>query len=546
MHSRNRVAGRRSLAALSAAALVGLALSACSAAGDDMPAEESTEHFAYQVPSRLTTSNAGSDVGASELAQMLSARVYPGVFVPGPDGQTIPNTDLVRTQPLPGAKRIVQYQLTPEAVYSDGAQVTCTDYLLASTAGSNPDLFGSHMPVFSDVESVTCEPGAKNFDVVFKEGRGGRWRELFAPGTVVPAHAVAAKLGTDEAGLNAQLHSGDADALRSIGAVWHDGFNLAEFDPEMQVSSGPYKIDSVGEAGQVTLAANEYYYGDAPLTEQVVVWPMSADSAGLQRSGNLRAAELTEPNPQWFDANAQGNALEVSTVAGSMTDSLTFADSGPWSLPENRQALAKCVDPRSVAAASSRASGIEVPASPVHLLAQNDPQARRLDDITAPHLDVDVEAAKAAQGLELRVGYGYPSGRMAAMVEAIRVSCEPAGITVVDATEGGKTLRDLPRTGFSEDGVETEVEGTVDAVLRPVSPLAEYSGTGSRSQDMEGLREREKQLWEELPSLPLSAQPRTFAIDRNLGNAIVYTGPAGIAWNMDRWQLRRPAAGQTQ
>lgn len=531
---------------LCASAVLGAGLVAsCSSGAPGASDESTTSEFSYQVPVNLSTTNAGTDVGASEFAQMLSARLYPGVFVVGPSGQMIPNTDLVRTQALPGAQRIVEYTLSDEAVFSDGEPVTCTDYLLAFTAGKNPALFGSHMPLFEEVERLDCEPGAKTFDVVFAPGHGAQWRELFGPGTVVPAHAVAAKLGTDVAGFSAQLDAGDAATLRPVAEVWRSGFDLANFDPAMHVSFGPYTVDSVGEAGQVSLVANERYYGDAPLTDEIVVWPGTAASAQLNGTGNLRVADLAEPNPEWLDVNAEGNELDVTSLVGTLTESLTFETAGPWSFPANRQALAKCADPNAVAAASSGAAGVEVPAVLTHVVPNNDPLAPRFDDIAAPHAGVDIAAASAAGGLELRVGYTHASPRMAAMVDSIRATCEPAGISVIDVTAStgaGATLRDLGRVDVGEWGEDVVVEGTIDAMLRPVNPQTEYTIPSTRSTDVEAMRERESELWDELPSLPLAAQPRSFAVDRKLSNVIVYTGPTGIGWNMDRWQLRPASA----
>lgn len=534
--------------ALSVCASVVLGASLVASCSSDTPGasdESTTSQFSYQVPVDLPTTNAGTDVGASKYTQMLSARLYPGVFVAGPSGQMIPNTDLVRTQALPGAQRIVQYTLSDQAVFSDGAPVTCTDYLLTFTAGKNPALFGSFMPLFEEVERLDCAPGSKTFDVVFAPGHGAQWRELFGPGTVLPAHAVAEKLGTDEAGLNAQLGSRDVATLRGVAQVWRDGFDLANFDPAMHASFGPYTIDSVGEAGQVNLVANERYYGDAPLTSEVVVWPGAAASAQINGTGNLRVADLAEPNPAWLDINAEGNELDVTSVVGSLTESLTFSETGPWSLATNRQALSKCADPNAVAAASSAAAGVEVPAVLTHVLSHNDPLARRFDDIVAPHAGVDIAAASAAGGLELRVGYAHPSPRMAAMVESIRATCEPAGITVIDVTAStgaGATLRELGRVDVGEWGEDVVVEGTIDAMLRPVNPQTEYTIPSTRAADLDAMRKRETELWDELPSLPLAAQPRSFAVDRKLTNVIVYTGPTGIGWNMDRWQLRPASA----
>ena len=112
-------------------------------------------------------------------------------------------------------------------------------------------------------------------------------------------------------------------------------------------------------------------------------------------------------------------------------------------------------------------------------------------------------------------------------------------MSVVDAG-GGKTLRDLTHLETGEWGEQVTVDGGIDAILRPVDATTEYTGPGNRSRDLAALREEEKKLWEELASIPLSVQPRSFAVDRNVGNVVVYTGTAGIGWNMDRWQSATP------
>ena len=66
---------------------------------------------------------------------------------------------------------------------------------------------------------------------------------------------------------------------------------------------------------------------------------------------------------------------------------------------------------------------------------------------------------------------------------------------------------------------------------------AKSSWDDAAMSDVERLRESEEALWEELPVLPLSAQPRIFVIHESVGNVVVHTGLAGIGWNMDRWQV---------
>lgn len=566
----------RVAAAIAAAATF---MTGCSGSNNEPKDPTALDYFGYQLSVPLVTTNAATNVGESLKMQRLSGRIFPGAFVPGPSGQRIPNTDLVSTQVLPGPQRQVIYTLSDQAVFSDGAPVTCDDYALAFAAGSNPGVFSSHMPQMEQVERVDCTPGSKQFTVVYQQGKGGRWRELFGAGTVLPAHAIAKRLGMETADLTQGLEAGDPELLGRVAEVWRFGFALNKFDPELQVSYGPYKIESVGAEGEVVLVANDKYYGDAPEVSKIVVWPSTKDSAELQNAGALMVGDLNNHNPEWYkaapepdeganaddvrtgkdgkDADASEASVagdtptsesvnpampeshqELLTVIGEMTDTLIFASSGPWAYQENRQALAKCVDIRGVAAASSREAGIELPPSPVHVLAHNDPMSHRLEDIANPHLNVDVGGARAAEGLELHVGYPVPSKRLAAMVESIKRSCEPAGITVVDVTANGKTRGDLlSEEPEWDDQGGMDRGGKIDAYIGSVDPMMEYETATSRSEELQSLRAEEKRLWDEVPSIPLSPQPRTFIVDNSIKNVVVYTGPVGIGWNMDRWHV---------
>jgi len=528
----------RKMWGVTVAALTALSLVACSGGPGEGPGEEpevaqSTDFFGYLVDTPLLTTNAGSEVGSSSNTEALSGRLYPAVFVPGPSGQMIPNTDLVTTQVLPGANRQVVYTLTENARYSDGVPVTCTDFLLHYKAGVHRSLFGSHLPQTEEVLRLDCEPGQKRFTVVFNENSGGRWRHLFGPGTVLPSHAVAAKAGLTENELHTALVSDDWSTLSEVAPVWRDGFDLDSFDPALQVTSGPFVIDRVGEQGEVLLVPNEHYYGDAPNLRTIVVWPGGTDPRPLNEVGALRIADIRQG--RFVDRDDPTNTLTIEERVGDLTDTLVLADAGVLGSPWSRQAFAACVDQRAVAAESSRVSGIEVPPVGLHSLQNNDPLAPLLGDLAEGHMGTDITRAQGLWGSTVRIGYAGPNERKAAMVESIRASCEPAGITVVDASAEAGTLADLNRLGTGQWGEQIVREGDLDAVLIAVDPMAEVGSASARASALADLRTVEEDLWEQVPGIPLSAQPRRFVIDRTVGNVVVYTGLAGIGWNMDRW-----------
>ena len=562
----------RAAAAAVLAAATALSLTSCSddQAGEDLG--ENTGHPAYVVSSPLETTNAASLTGASTNAELISGRVYPAVYTPGPNGQMIPNTDLASTQLLPGAKRKVLYDIAPDASFSDGHTVTCDDFYLAVAAGKLDRLFGAQLPWTDQVESVQCRPGAKRFQLSLVEGAGTRWRQLFGPGEILPAHAIVQRAGVAEQDLvplldaalpgaggsgtqgasgadAAQAAAGatgaegaegaaateisDAavpDALREVARVWRDGFRLSEFDEGLQLGYGPYRVDSVGEHGEVRLVRNEHYHGAPAEEPTLVVWPPSVDTHALAAQADVVAADITRTDGSFIDRDNPGNRYEIHPEVGYLTETLLLGEGGVFATPEDRDAFNACVDQKDVAAESSRVSGVEVPAVAMHVLNPTDPDAAHVAEVSDVHLGTDQALAGRLKGKTVRIGYMGPDPRKAAMVESIRRSCEPAGITVEDVSETTGQLGDLI-------GVAPAGEDRVDAVLKAVDPVAEYSALAPGQRGWRALQAAEAGEWRRVRAIPLASQPRVFATDREMGNVNVYTGLAGIGWNMDRWRI---------
>ena len=538
--------GRKVVA--SCVSAIALAASACGGQGSEedtasAPQEpESYGYFGYQVNSRLATTNAGTSFGDATSAGLLSTRLYPGLFVPGPSGELIPNADLVETEELPPVagsdQRSVQFTLEEDAVFSDGAPVTCDDYLLAYVAGTHPAEFASHMPLMNDIADFSCEPQSKTFILTFNKDQGQRWRHMFGAGTIMPAHALAKKSGLSVKELNAALKVEDMQALAPVAKEWRYGFSVAkdQLDPELQVSFGPYVIDKVGDEGEIILKANEKYFGDAPAEEHVVVWPSDADVQKLADKGALRVVDAASENPDWLDSTKDesgASPYEVTPMVGELTDTLTLSEAGVFAEPWARESFAACVDQQAVAQASSAASGVEVPPAYLRTVSTTNPVAGGLDKVGKQQQGTDLAKAGDLNGTTIKVGYLGPDKRYAAMVEQLRASCEPAGITIEDASG------EFMSQHYLEMDPETWAP-TVDAFLGPVDPQTEYSTVESSMKNAAELKKTEEALWKDVPSIPLSAQPRVFLVHRDVEGVLPYTGVSGIGWNMDRWHSTAP------
>lgn len=551
------------VAGLSALALVAASCSSEESDSGDQAAPsdpESYNYTGYMVNSQLATTNAGTAFGSTTSAAQLSTRLYPGLFVPGPSGQLIPNADLVETEKLPPAadsdQESVRLTLADDATFSDGAPVTCDDYLLAYTAGTHPVEFASHMPLMNDIADIECAPHSKAFTLTFYKDQGHRWRQMFGPGTVMPAHALAQKTDMSMEDLNAALHAEDMAALQPVAELWRYGFSTAkdDFDPELQVSYGPFTAEKVGDSGEVFLKANEQYRGDKPALDRLVVWPSSADAQELEDKGVLKVADSATAAPGWLSGNAGEDAesaegkepdhdsagedsagagndqFETTTKVGLQTDTLTLSQAGIFAEPSARKAFAACVDQAALAHKSSEISGVDVPPAYVRTVSVQDPVAQTLGSVAKDHEGTDMAAAGQLNGTTIKVGYVGPDKRYQAMVEALRASCEPAGITIEDAADEQLSqfyLNPNPETG----------EPTIDAFLGPVDPLTEYSAADSSIKNSVQLKEQEEQLWDSVPSIPVAAQPRVFIVHRDVEGVLPYTGISGIGWNIDRWHV---------
>ncbi|ERS56234.1 hypothetical protein HMPREF1257_00598 [Corynebacterium sp. KPL1814] len=571
--------GRRPKITVVAAGLSALALAAasCSSGESDSgdqsaPSDpESYNYTGYMVNSQLATTNAGTAFGSTTSAAQLSTRLYPGLFVPGPSGQLIPNADLVETEELPPAgdsdQESVRLTLADDATFSDGTPVTCDDYLLAYKAGTHPVEFASHMPLMNDIADIECAPHSKAFTLTFQKDQGHRWRQMFGPGTVMPAHALAQKADLTVEELNAALHTEDMATLQPVADLWRYGFSTAkdDFDPELQVSYGPFTADKVGDSGEVFLKANEQYRGDKPALDRLVVWPSTADAQELADKGVLKVADSATAAPDWLsgnaskdaeseegneapeskngsDSNKEGNSngedpagaekteFETTTEVGLQTDTLTLSQAGIFAEPSARKAFAACVDQAAMAQKSSEVSGVNVPPAYLRTVSVEDPVAQTLGSVAKDYEGTDMTAAGQLNGTTIKVGYVGPDKRYQAMVDALRASCEPAGITIEDAAEEKLSqfyLNPDPETG----------EPTIDAFLGAVDPLTEYSAADSSIKNSVQLKEQEEQLWESVPSIPVAAQPRVFIVHRDVEGVLPYTGISGIGWNMDRWRV---------
>ena len=513
----------------------------------------------YAVDGILATYNTNTVVGAASGGPQAFARVLTGFNYHGPDGQIVGDHDFGTISVVGRAPLVLDYEINANAVYSDGKPVTCDDMVLAwaSQSGRFPGFDAANRAGYSDIASVECAPGQKKARVSFVQDRGFvDFGQLFVATSMMPSHVIADELGLD---VTTALLNNDGPTVERIAQVWNNTWNLTpDLDLKRFPSSGPYKIQSVTKDGAVELVANDKWWGAAPVTKRVTVWPRGADIQDRVNDGSYDVVDIAAGSSGTL--NLPDEYVRTDSPSAGI-EQLIFAPKGPLAATPARRALAMCT-PRDVIAKNASVPIANARLNP----ATEDAFGSAEGAIEAGQFTVaNPGAARAAvngQPLTVRIGYQSPNARLAATVGAIAKACAPAGITVQDEasdTTGPLTLRNneidvlIASTGGAAgsgssgasvmdaydlhtgngnnlSGYTNErVDGIIAAMAVTSDPkdLARLVGEGGTV------------LWTDMPTLPLYRQQRTLLTSKKM--YAVSSNPTrwGAGWNMDRWSLER-------
>ncbi|MDT7770605.1 MAG: peptide/nickel transport system substrate-binding protein [Mycobacterium sp.] len=552
------VAWRRRVAAtwlVTIAAAVPGALTACSgsAAGQ----------IDYIVDGALDTYNSNTISGAASAGAQALARTLTGFGYHGPDGQVVADHDFGTISIVGGSPLVLDYQISDNAVYSDGKPVTCDDLVLtwAAQSGRFAGFDAASQAGFVDVTAIDCQPGQKKARVSFAPDRNiVDYNQLFTATEIMPSHVIAEELGVD---VTSALLGNNGPAIARIAQLWNTTWN---FTPGIESgavakhfpSSGPYKIESVLDGGALVLVANDRWWGAKPMTKRITVWPQKAD---IQDRVNNKSADVVDVAAGSSGALATPDNYRRTDSPSDGIEQLIFAPRGPLAAVPARRALASCT-PRDVIARDAAA-----PIANARLHTTADDAIGQAENVAeaGQFIKSNPAAARVALGgkpLTVRIGYRGPNARLAAIVGAIAKGCGPAGITV---------------SGVTSDSVGPQAlkDGTVDVLLASTGGATGSGSTGSSGLDaydlhtgngnnlsgysngqIDGiisslavsadpadlvrlLAESAPVLWADMPTLPLYRQQRTLLSSKK--TYAVGTNPSrwGAGWNMDRWVLVR-------
>jgi peptide/nickel transport system substrate-binding protein len=180
----------------------------------------------------------------------IQDQVWPSVYIAQPNVSLALDTNVVTSATVTNTSpQTIVYHINPKATWSDGTPISAQDFIYNWQAQSgNPaykDVGGkAFLPAstagYSSIKSVTSSDNGKTATVVFTTPFGD-WQALFSP--MIPAH-IASKVG------------------------FNDGFQ--NFGPAVQVSGGPYEIQSYSKGESLVEVPNPHYWGVAGKLGKIV------------------------------------------------------------------------------------------------------------------------------------------------------------------------------------------------------------------------------------------------------------------------------------
>lgn len=269
--------------------------------------------------------NPGTPGGANSSTATLLSSVLPSAFTVSPNqnpvlnGTLLESVEVTTTTPL-----TIQYVINPAAVWSDGVPVNAADFIYAwhSQRGDGVDVDGQPDHVASnlgyrDIASVKGTKDGKTVTVVFNRPFTD-WRLLFR--RMIPAH-IAERVG------------------------WNRGFRA--FDPALDLSAGPFVLQSVSTGGTATLVRNPKWWGRRARLQKVTV-RVVADQRTW--TSDLAANDQTVFEPSTFDEGTLVGVSSMPDTESVIQPSLSFSqlefnvDSPATSDLAVRQAIAHAIN----------------------------------------------------------------------------------------------------------------------------------------------------------------------------------------------------------
>jgi peptide/nickel transport system substrate-binding protein len=498
----------------------------------------------------------------------IQDQVLPKVFIVQPDLKPALNTEVVTSATVTKTSpQTIVYHINPKASWSDGVPISAADFIYEWQARSgNPkfkDVGGkAFLPAstsgFNQVASVTGSGDGKTVTVVMAKPFGD-WQALYSQNTpLLPAH-ILKRVGFDT--------------------------GLQTFGPAVQVSGGPYKIQSYAKGEALVEVRNPHYWGPPGKLSKITFRFILDDS---QAPPAVQNGEVNIVNPALASVafNDAVRAIPNFTVAvdpGLEFQHLDFNEANPYlavagirhaiAYGTNRQQMITRIVSPLTTSIQPLGNRIFMPTQPQYQNtsggygAYNPAEARTLLRQAGMTMGPDGyfhPDSGPEKGQDFTLSISTTSGvPVRAQVEqlfqadmksiGVKINIQNYDANTLFGTVGPKGEFDIiefawvqspfasdsqsiycsyTNTGTCLDNWDHYADPTEDSLL------SQALTTVAPAKSASLYNQADAQLWKDMATLPLFQQPDLFGWSATYGNLVPNTSNIGIPWNAQQWGMR--------
>jgi peptide/nickel transport system substrate-binding protein len=381
------------------------------------------------------------------------------------DGDLMSSVRVVTQDP-----QVIEYNVKPQAVWSDGAPVNCADFYLqwlagAVDTGDVANAFQNVIPGLDHISGIKCSNNNKTVTVTFSK-KWADWQGLF--GGFVPAHILTKALGITDDQLTKLNDSapGDKATLLKVADFYSGGTNsdhgFAGINLANDLSAGPYVIQSADGKNDTVLVRNPKWWGNPAGPAKIDVRTNRDDQSAYQQLQNKEIQVAGgQPDAQVAqEVKASGGQFKLITGIGVTFEHLDMQAANPVfkKYPELRKAFSDCVNRQDVI--TKVVADVDPDIKPLGMVLflpteasyQNHyantgtgDEAAAKQVLTAAGWTQGSNGYMQKNGQTATITIGHKTNaRRTATVQAIQAECKTAGIQVQDFTSDGFNGKNLP------------------------------------------------------------------------------------------------------
>ena len=195
---------------------------------------------------------------------LVTNNIFYGGTIYNAAGKRIPGLFTARAKLVKQRPATVSFQYKPNAIWSDGKQVTCADFVATWKVFTNPNFNVVSREGYEDIKRVNCR--GKKGTVIFKTPYAD-WESVVS-GSVYPAHVIRGQ---------------DMNQM---------------FNNSIPVSSGPWRFQSWQKGVQLTVVKNPRFNAGKKMVLDRVVWRYILDTNSRFQALKANEGQAIQSQPQ--------------------------------------------------------------------------------------------------------------------------------------------------------------------------------------------------------------------------------------------------------